>query len=577
MKKRLSKIFTALSVCLTLPLLFISCEKKDVSQTQPPAQGDTTEIAENAQTDEPAEAVAYGEKNHPTDVLDIVFADGTATAWHEGLELTQAQKQASIAVIFYKGTECSNDGRKRLLGVGLSHNKDGVTDGNGLAWCSKDANAHDMVINTIFYSADYKDVSDKDGSDNLEQIGAYLVNDGREDDTANEETYPAFHYAKNYAMQKNNRIAGTPFENGWYLPTIPELYRVWEIHGSVNAASALCGGDVFSDDIDRVGIYWTSTPCDSDQLECSYCIYFREGKLESNFRDVGNCSVCAIRDFSDITETAQPQPPASVSGYDYSGSDDIDSVAWYRENSSRKTHEVMTKAPNMFGLYDMSGNVGEWCWDWYNIRYYAESPAENPHGADSGESRVTRGGDWMNNAYCCRVSYRDDYSPKNRSNNIGFRVARNTKESLPAPDGFVLVQGGSFLMGSEKFTENPVHTVSVDSFYMATHEVTQEEYEKFHTNRSDFKVNGSYPVESVSWYDAVFYCNARSWQEGLTPCYYVLDGDECVYSNTCHDFSPNENGEYPEIHCDWSADGYRLPTEAEWEYAARGGNKYPIN
>ena len=66
--------------------------------------------------------------------------------------------------------------------------------------------------------------------------------------------------------------------------------------------------------------------------------------------------------------------------YAYSGSDDIDSVAWYDKNSDGRTHEVMTKAPNALGPYDMTGNVWEWCWGLYKGGYYAESPAENPRG-----------------------------------------------------------------------------------------------------------------------------------------------------------------------------------------------------
>ncbi len=119
---------------------------------------------------------------------------------------------------------------------------------------------------------------------------------------------------------------------------------------------------------------------------------------------------------------------------------------------------------------------------------------------------------------------------------------------------FVHVEGGSFQMGSTAGDddEKPVHTVRVDSFYMGKYEVTQEEWQEvMGSNPSRFKGTNR-PVEGVSWYDVVAYCNKRSYREGRTPVYQI-------------------NGE--RVRASWTADGYRLPTEAEWEYAARGGNE----
>jgi len=114
----------------------------------------------------------------------------------------------------------------------------------------------------------------------------------------------------------------------------------------------------------------------------------------------------------------------------------------------------------------------------------------------------------------------------------------------------VLIPAGSFQMGNARGQEDekPVHTVSLDAFLMDKYEVTQAEFDKYQLpNPSHFK-GPTLPVEQVTWVQAAVYCNARSKAEGLSPCY-------------------NEDT----AACDFQADGYRLPTEAEWEYACRAG------
>jgi formylglycine-generating enzyme required for sulfatase activity len=229
----------------------------------------------------------------------------------------------------------------------------------------------------------------------------------------------------------------------------------------------------------------------------------------------------------------------SSQGYTYSGSNISSSVAWDNSNSSGGTNTVGTKAANELGIYDMSGNVWEYCWDVSSI---------------NSSYRVFRGGSWDNPTNYNAVGDRGFYGLEGIYSTNGLRYARN------AIGDMVTVQGGTLPSGSGLAGQ------TVQTFQIGRTEVTWAEWQTVRTyaiaNGYDLTGIGNgtastHPVQNVNWYDVLKWCNAKSQMEGLTPVYTVNGTVFKTGQNV-----PNQTT---------ISNGYRLPIEIEWEWAARGG------
>jgi len=311
--------------------------------------------------------------------------------------------------------------------------------------------------------------------------------------------------------------------------------------------------------------------------------------------------------------------------------------AWYHSNSGNRPHRIGELPASTYGLYDLYGNVWEWCWDWHGE--YAIGAVSDPQGSAAGSCRVLRGGAFSNIASTVRSAPRDMIAPTSRASYSGFRVATNidakvkglpaasdgpaptkdndpgeksinppesanapfdTKQAVAHQEAWAkhlgirveiesslgmklrLIPPGEFTMGSPQAeidalvqstaepqwqgwfrSEGPQHRVKLtQAFYLGSCEVTQRQYkELMGANPSHFSLGGEgndavkdldtsqHAVDSVTWFDAIDFCNQLSELEKRSP-YYKRDGEAVAILG---------------------GNGYRLPTEAEWEYACRAG------
>lgn len=277
--QKFPKVFTLMSAILALAFCLASCKANADDDPTTTGGGDTPATAYIG-TKAPSEAKAVG---------DIVFSDGSATAYTSELTLTDEQKSKAVAVIFYAGSASDTLGAK-TLGVGLQN---ATGSGNTLRWArftSSDDKAEGSSTDiTAIQCTPVGDEAatatfsgDLDGSDNWQAL-CNAVND--EDTSGN---YPAWEWVNAYATTAN---LTDDYASGWYLPTVAELSMLYRAKDTVNSALEKAGGTKIAD-----AYYWSSSQHASD-TNFAWVVRFVNGDLRSNFGKSNDLSVCTVRAF----------------------------------------------------------------------------------------------------------------------------------------------------------------------------------------------------------------------------------------------------------------------------------------
>jgi hypothetical protein len=218
-------------------------------------------------------------------VGDIVFSDGSATAYSTDLTLSDAQKEAAVAVIYYAGSAEDVLGTK-TLGVGLKN-----ATGSGIAWAKNGVNGCGTNITAIQCTPSEKGsgkaatatfTGDTHGSDNWQTLCAAVSDEGTSGN------YPAWEWVNAYATE--NSLAGGSYANGWYLPTVAELCMLYREKNTVNSALEKAGGTKIADTS-----YWSSSQ-HASHVDSAWFVWFNDGKLDDDLKYILK-SVCTVRAF----------------------------------------------------------------------------------------------------------------------------------------------------------------------------------------------------------------------------------------------------------------------------------------
>ena len=466
----------------------------------------------------------YIYKSAPDAVGDIVLNNGTAIAYVEGMTLSEDKVAAAVGVVY----DLDANGKPRgILGLKNSGETTYSWAPNGTTGNSTDFT--DIGVTQVYAEpadgtpycqfeyagSSYYLTGDLDGSDNWEYIKTQ-DSSGSSNAAAN---YPAFNWVNDYASTAG--LTGD-YAEGWYMPSIAELWYIYknreELDAVLSAINTVSAGAATT--LGNEWDYLSSSQIASNEYVI-WKLIFSDGEVSQNNYKESEQHVCVVR-------SANATPEYAVI-FSTNGGSLIASQKVQKNQTATAPESDPTKSGYIFG-------------GWYTS-------------SDGGTTLSSE--------------------PFDFSTEITGHTVLYAKWS-----DFVLVEGATIngaVSSSSVFVSGK--TVTIENLYVCNHEVTQGEFTKimgvnpsyFNSNPAAGEIQENRPVDQVNWYMTIAYCNKRSLAENLTPCYSV-EGISDWESLNFSDIPTTDNSNWNKASCDFTADGYRLPTRAEWEYAARGGN-----